>query len=366
MKIKKVQFILDKTKFKYKAICKNCRTFYLSLYHSTTLSRRFVPRLYLLYHAVFVTVIILASVCHTSFLTEAHAYGRNQVGTSGAQFLKLGVNARAIGMGEAYSAVVDGADAMFWNPAALARIQNRSLSFMHAVYLENIYYDFGSYAQKVRQDIAVGAAVQYLNAGSIDQTDDFGRTFGNVTPYDMAVSVGLAKSAKGLDSEEEGSFLYGISAKFIQSRLIETASSGALDFGAVWHPLKQVRASFVVQNVGTELKFKNESDPLPFNVKLGSAYEITDSWLAALDANFPRDSNPYAAAGTEYSVMLSSDFWLSGRAGYNSINTADLNGLSSLSVGTGFGWRFYALDFAWVPFGSLGYTYRVSLSIELP
>jgi len=50
-------------------------------------------------------------------------FNANAKGTATAQFLKLGVGARADGMGGAYSAVADEATALYWNPAALTRIR---------------------------------------------------------------------------------------------------------------------------------------------------------------------------------------------------------------------------------------------------
>ena len=68
-----------------------------------------------------------------SLSPPAWGYGRKSVGTTGAQFLKLSPNARAIGMGEAFSAVTDGSESIYWNPAALGRVGRQAFSLMHAV-----------------------------------------------------------------------------------------------------------------------------------------------------------------------------------------------------------------------------------------
>ena len=39
-----------------------------------------------------------------------------KAGTAGLQFLKIGIDARAIGMGEAYTAVSDDISSVYWNP----------------------------------------------------------------------------------------------------------------------------------------------------------------------------------------------------------------------------------------------------------
>ena len=49
---------------------------------------------------------------------------------TGANFLKIGVGARAIGMGSAYTAVANDATAIYWNSAGLSRLSKRELSFM--------------------------------------------------------------------------------------------------------------------------------------------------------------------------------------------------------------------------------------------
>src|SRR5688572_28460738 len=47
----------------------------------------------------------------------------NNEGSSGATFQKIGVGARAAGMGGAYSAMADDVTALYWNPAGAARLQ---------------------------------------------------------------------------------------------------------------------------------------------------------------------------------------------------------------------------------------------------
>ena len=46
-----------------------------------------------------------------------------KVGTFGAQFLKIGVSARATAMGSAFTAVGDNAEAVYWNPAGIVNVR---------------------------------------------------------------------------------------------------------------------------------------------------------------------------------------------------------------------------------------------------
>ena len=50
------------------------------------------------------------------------ASGQSKVGQAGAQFLEMGISARAVSMGEAFSAVSDDATAIHYNPAGLTQL----------------------------------------------------------------------------------------------------------------------------------------------------------------------------------------------------------------------------------------------------
>src|SRR2546421_12565219 len=74
-------------------------------------------------------------------------FGSSSKGDIAASFLKLGVGARAIGLGEAYSALADDASALYWNPAALSEMSNpSSLALMHASYVDSSFFDYFSLA----------------------------------------------------------------------------------------------------------------------------------------------------------------------------------------------------------------------------
>jgi hypothetical protein len=287
-------------------------------------------------------------------------------GGTAADFLQLGVGARAVGMGEAYSAVADDATALYWNPAAMTQIAGRSLTLMHASYLDSSYFDYGGYARNNGRS-AVGAGLQYFSAGSIIETDTSGTETGRFTPYDLALSLGYARKF--------GGYGVGVSGKFIQSRIIKTARTGALDVGVLTPGYfgGRLKAALTATNIGGTMKFDQVKEKLPLALRAGAAYRPYERWLLSFDAVMPRDDNPYAAAGTEYKLVQTEKVsytrdareepgWsFAGRAGFNSQTLGSIDGFSGVSLGMGVDSGRYAMDYAFVPFGGVGQAHRLSL-----
>jgi len=63
-------------------------------------------------------------------------------GTTGAQFLKLGIGARPAALGESFTGVADDINSLYWNPAGLAEIQQFEASVSGAALYEDIFYGF--------------------------------------------------------------------------------------------------------------------------------------------------------------------------------------------------------------------------------
>lgn len=295
----------------------------------------------------------------------AAAFGASAKGTTAASFLSLVPGARAAAMGEAYTAVADDASALYWNPAALARIQKRTATFSHAAHLDSSFYDYAAYGQSLGEWGGWGAGVQYFSAGSVAQTDITGSDAGSVTPNDLAISLGYAFPLKKAGPRLEG-FSVGLAAKYIRSKLLATAQTAAVDIGVLTPGYLQnrLRLGLAVSNLGGKLKFEQEAAELPLAIKAGAAYKITERWLAALDLSLPRDDDAFVAAGTEYRFAIQDAWSLAGRFGFNSKTIGDISGVTGISFGLGFGLRGMDIDYALLPFGGLGQSHRVSVSCK--
>ncbi len=288
------------------------------------------------------------------------AFGAKGVGTTTANFLKLGVGARCEAMGEACSALTNDAGALYWNPAALTLIPEKeaTLMVMHAPYLEPTYFDFAGYAQNAGTAGAFGLGMQYFTGGAITRTDTSGASLGNFTVYDLAISLGYAKSFYG--------YSFGTTGKYVESKLQTSAHAMAVDLGlltpAYFHD--RLRLAVVETNLGGRMTFDEQSFELPFNLKAGGALSLTPAWKAAFDVNFPIDNNPYATIGSEYVWTIRRDWAMAGRIGYNGRGSGDIEGLSGPTAGLGLRLQSYSFDYAVVPMGALGMTHRISFSMR--
>ena len=306
---------------------------------------------------------------------RASSYGKTQAGTSAAEFLTLGADARAAGMGNAVSASADDASGVYWNPADLAGLHYRHATFTHSASYQSTYHDFLAYAQPIEgrtgtgreRDLmpdqlgTIGGSLLYQNSGKLAEVDNTGTATGaTFTPQDFAATIGWgAELLRGLDA--------GLSVKYVSSQIEATAATGAADFGARYRDrIPGTEADFafsaVVRNVGGQLKFRDASDPLPMAAVFGAAVHPFKNLLFGLDVTAPRDGSPYASFGAEYRAPMTEGLTAALRMGYDGRMGSDAGAVSGISFGAGLGFRRLGVDYAWTPAGDLGDTQRISLS----
>jgi tetratricopeptide (TPR) repeat protein len=276
-------------------------------------------------------------------------------GTASAQFLKIGVGARAEAMGEAYGAVSDDPYALYWNPAGLGRVKNRQLNLSYTVWLEEISNSYLAYAHPLpKYGATLGVSINSVSVPQITKYDNTGTAAGGTyTASDTAFSAGFSKIvAKQLWA--------GLGLKSVSSKIDDaTASAFAADAGLLYARGKYSFCA-VAQNIGTKMKFVNGDDPLPLNYKIGTAYSIPGKGLLlSMDVNIPSDNTARVNAGVEYDTKFSDELELAARAGART-NVQGLDPISAFSAGFGLKWRWIDFDIAWAPYGDLGDVFRTS------
>jgi hypothetical protein len=266
-------------------------------------------------------------------------------GTTAVPFLELGAGARGLAMGGAYGALAGGSDALFWNPAGLARQNNVDASLNHQSLLKFLNYDGGSIAWPgTSSGFAAGSA--QLKSDSIDALDESGASIGNFDTKDQVLTAGFGHRFHGWSG--------GASAEWIRSSLANvSASAWALGFGvnAPAYAGGRLQHGFIVQNWGSKIRYDQAADSLPFRATFATVYRPISAWRVTADLVDSKSGLNWAA-GTEYEIPLLENRWSAFlRAGYTSTRR-DLG--SGLSVGGGLNIRQLRLDFAWIPENDFG------------
>jgi hypothetical protein len=179
-----------------------------------------------------------------------------KTGTAGLQFLKLGVDARAVGMGEAYTAVSDDISSVWWNPAGLALGGKKQIFFNHTNWPADIMHDF--VAGSVKTDYGtLGLSVSLLHMDDMDVTsaETFGPTGETFSCYDLA--AGLTYSKRLTDQ-----FSFGLTGKYLHESLYEYDVDGfSMDFGTLFNTdWRNTIIGMSMRNFGPDMLYKVDDD----------------------------------------------------------------------------------------------------------
>lgn len=299
----------------------------------------------------FVLLLMLGCFIYPPFALSATDIHEN-AGTRALTFLKMGVGAEAIAMGESQTAAADDIYATYWNPAGLIGLQQSQFGFMHNEWFAGIRHEFAGYAQPLGESSAFALSVSYLSYGTLDRRDDQGATTGTFHPYDLA---GIASFATAIQEN----LTVGVNGKWLQEKIDDqSAQALAFDGGIVYRFAESpLTLGLNAQHIGTKVKFDEQSFLLPFNLKFGASYRIYPVHFVA-DVNRPSDDN--VSVGFGASLVVAEMFHL--RSGYrHRFGGNSLGALSGLSLGLGLSVEGYQVDYAFASMGKLGPVHRVSL-----
>lgn len=278
----------------------------------------------------------------TFFASHAFAGGS---GTTAANFLKIGVGARAAALGDAFTAVVDDSTSLYWNPAGLAKMEKRQLSATYNMWFAGINQGYLGMSFPLSRGGVVAGGVNYVDMGDFDGRDEAGNPTGTFTASALNFHLGYANRV----GEK---LIWGISAGLVQDTIADdTKSTYAANLGLIFKSSELLSLGLALQNLGGQLG----GDPLPFLAKIGMAL-TWESLLLALDIASPADNDVYYCAGIEWWIMDG----IALRVGYKT--NQDIG--EGLTAGFGFDKGKIRFDYAYVPYGELGDTHKVLLGMS--
>jgi hypothetical protein len=218
-------------------------------------------------------------------------------GATGYTFVKLGVGVRPVAMGNAFTALSDDGNAVFWNPSGLGIVGSYYVAGMvmnHLTFWD--YYNLTS-AIPIGENDAVGLGLSYLGASDIEYSER-GDELGEFTNSDMLLNVGYGRSFG-----RRNNVSLGASIKVVRGQLYKYSSYGVLaDLGLLLNPIKYLYLGTVLKNLGTPRRYIDKYEYPPVNFRQGVAVKlpIQENQLAlGFDVSIYPDLKPTFSVGGE-------------------------------------------------------------------
>ena len=200
----------------------------------------------------------------TFFLIFQVLNAKAQESKTAYNFLRLPVSAHAAALGgENISLIEDDEALIFHNPALLSSVSDKTINVNYMNYMKGINSLSAAFNKTIKEKASVAFSAQYLNYGTLQQTDPSGYITGSFSAKDISVagyfSYILAKNVAG-----------GIAVKFITTNIGNYNSIAmGVDLGLNYYePDYDWSVSIALKNLGGQLKaFDDEYEKMPLDVQ---------------------------------------------------------------------------------------------------
>ncbi|MDD5656588.1 MAG: type IX secretion system membrane protein PorP/SprF [Elusimicrobia bacterium] len=223
-----------------------------------------------------------------------------------AAYEDVGVSARVVGMGNAFTAVADDVYAVYYNPAGLALLDRPELAVSYAKLMtglsdnSNLQNSFLAYERPVKAGPGgtAGLALNYFSLDSLYRELSFYGSYGRRLWDDrwpdtffggLSLNI-LNRSLSSVAVAENALGPTGAALGQADPALQKTSKTNLdADLGGLWRPRPRWTLGLMAQHVlEPDVAFYDgDSDKLGRTVKLGAAYRTPFSTLA-LDLDFPK------------------------------------------------------------------------------
>ncbi len=273
------------------------------------------------------------------------------IGT-GLTFLKLGIGARSIAMGEAFTAVTDDNGSTSYNPATLRSASHNEIALMHKEWIEGTTSEYLG-TTILGDKFTYAISVLKTSVSDIEIRNMPGPSEGTFSAKNFA--LGGTMSLSPADN-----FSLGVTGKFLYEKIFTDEASGyGIDVGALYKATDNFFIGTSILQIGSMSHLRNESSVLPTSWRLGASYgdAINEefSFLASLDGNKTfKDSNSHFNFGGEITYNQLIALRVGYQTGYET---------RSFSTGLGVSYGIVRFDYAFVPFtGGFNSTHTFSVS----
>ena len=278
----------------------------------------------------------------------------SSAGGASVLFLRSGLSARVTGLGEAFTALADDENSLYYNPAGLFRMANTRFTLNHTQWFEDIKFDNLSFGYRIRDRAGIAFGISHMWMPQIQGKNEIGQNTGKLSVSSSIFQVGIGFPV--LDNVYGGA-----TVKYFSDNLASYVSSGfALDVGVfVYTIIPELTFGASVQNLGAKVKYNEASQDLPLTLRAGLAYSIPQRTInLSVDVLKSQGSGLKVNMGGEYRVTNN----LSLRTG-NQFSTGDLF-TPSFGLGLAFEER-YILNYTYFSNSDLGSTHRIGFTFNL-
>lgn len=319
------------------------------------------------------------------FLFIFQILAQGNLGQSGANFLQIAVEPRGAALGGAVTASVNGADALYWNPAGIVNVENFDLVLSHTDWFIDTKLAYGAIVKNFGDIGNIGFSVSSFYMDEMEITTVFSPDGSNEFYEAGDISLGISY-ARQLTEQ----FSFGATVKYVHEYILnETASQLAFDLGSVYRTnFYNLRIGMVIRNFSGTLKFSGDdiderlreesisgisNNPrierltpdfrLPQVFQLGIAFDplvMEDGTLTIVsDVDVPRDNQQRVILGAEYNyfdfVFLRGAYRMNYDEGKYSIGVGTKISLGDISP---------RLDYAYSEQGDLGDVHRFGFGVS--
>lgn len=249
--------------------------------------------------------------------------------------LKIGIGARAIGLGGAYTALSDDLSAIYWNPAGLVNINLAQIYMMKNSWQADVNQSFLAFSQLIEpRRFSFGSSINYLHQPGVK---------------DLLISLAYAGQLRN-------NLSLGVGVTSIQQMVNNQKARGIKgDLGLLFRPSKNLVWGVCLQNLGQEMDFIKVIYSLPRTLKTGLAY-LKDNSLISLDTELPKGNNP--------ALMIGLERWLIKQIAVRCGWRYQKHNSTGLSLGLGLRAANLQLDYGWRPDKDSKDNHRLSLMIN--
>ncbi|HDP98177.1 MAG TPA: PorV/PorQ family protein [bacterium] len=312
-------------------------------------------------------------------------------GTTAAQFLKIPVGARAIGMGGSFVALANDVSSLYWNPAGMTKVGSTGgVNFSYTNWLADTKFNYAAVVVDIATVGRFGLHFTSLSMPDMEVRTEFEPEGTGEFFSALDLEMGLSYARAITDR-----FSLGFTAKYIREQIWHmSASSIAFDVGILFQTdFDWLVLGVSVSNFGPKMQFvgkdvfinydftpdqwgdnenifanlQTDKWDLPLLFRFGLSIELWNNdasqFITTLEARHPNDNTESLSLGFEYGFLKR--FFL--RGGYQALFEAE----SERGLTFGLGVVYYLsrsnplhFDYAYADWNRLNNVHRFSIELK--